>query len=700
MEVGGALMKKLGILATCSFMVLAACGSSEEQEQQQQQIDFAAFDIPALEKIVSDGEPVQAIQIIRGKEQLNLATTEDFLLSTEIYITLLNGVAAEVELDKAIELGAEGEQIDLFRARVLLLQKKLDEAEDVLKEVTFTSDLAYEALLLRGDIKNELKEFEAAKGFYQAAVDDKPDNYYGYVGLAQLELNQGFIEDAFENASKANELQPNDPIVLYLLGSTSRYLLKPDEAIAYLNQALEQNEQHYLALLELVAIYIEKNEFEQARKQLDTVYALSPDDRMARYYSALLLASEGKNEEAEELMLRLGDLPKVYPPAARVYGHIAYRLGKYSTATPYLEQFLRLLPEDRPTRLALAEAYTRRGKAREALRLLKVLLDANEADLEANLQAAAAAGIMGDREKVGEYVSRAQNLAQTGTDEDKELIRSLGRRLAINTYQKGNDQGAIDQLQQMASEDEEDLLTLTLMANLQMESGDLAGAEATTSKLLTVSPDNPVGANLMGSVRYRQRKIDEALEFYNKALEANPEYVSALKNRGLVYLVQEKFVEARDDLAKVIAANPRDAQAHGMYGRALLETGDAKESLGHFQTAEEAFPRSAILHADHSEALAKLGYYATAIKQAQRAISYSGGHKELNAYLNNLIAEWTEIEKTQREEEEKAREERRAKRAEQRKEQEERLKQGRKEGEPKEEGEEDTEPAKDDPPRD
>ncbi|MCK0069685.1 tetratricopeptide repeat protein [Kordiimonas laminariae] len=688
-------MKKLGILATCSFMVLAACGSSEEQEQQQQ-IDFSAFDIPTLEKIVADGEPVQAIQIIRGKEQLNLATIEDFLLSTEIYITLLNGVAAEVELGKAVELGAEGEQVDLFRARVLLLQKKLEEAEEFLAETTFTNDLAYEALLLRGDIKNELREYEAARGFYQAAVDDKPDNYYGYVGLAQLELNQGFIEDAFANASRANELQPDDPIVLYLLGSTSRYLLKPDEAIAYLKRALELNGQHYLALLELAAIYIEKNEFEEARKQLDEVYALSPEDRMARYYSALLLASEGKNEEAEELMLRLGDLPKIYPPAARVYGHIAYRLGKYSTATPYLEQFLRLLPEDRPTRLALAESYTRRGKAKEALRLLKVLLDANEADLEANLQAAAAAGIMGDRQKVGEYVTRAQNLAQNGSVDDQELIRSLGRRLAINNFQKGNDKVAIDQLEAMAAEDDKDLLTLTLMANLQMETGDLESAEKTTSRLLAAAPDSPVGANLMGSIRYRQRKVDEALELYNKAIEQNSEYVSALKNRALVYLVQEKFQEAREDLAKVVAANPRDAQARGMFGRALLETGDAKESLGHFQAAEEAFPRSAILHADHSEALAKLGYYSTAIKRAERAISYSGGHEKLNEYLNNLIAEWTEIDKKQREEEAKAREERKAKRAEQRKERQERLKEGQKEEETTDEG--DDEPPADEPP--
>jgi len=634
---------------------LVAC--SENGVEDAEVIDYASFDTAAVQLLIDNGDYNQALQIIREQEVLGVADKDDYLQATHIHLSVYDGIAAEVAIEKAREAGVEEFDTAISLAKAFLIQRKLAEAEAELEQHLFTGDDAFEVILLRGDIARELGRVEQARSFFNAAIDDKPDNFHGYLGLALLELNLGAYSEAESLAAEAAKYSTDDPIVLYAQGASAHYQLKFDEAVGYLLKAVEVHEKHTLARLELSAIYIDQNNFGSAREQLDKVYEQFPEHPMAKVYSALIFATEGEIEKAEALLLRVGNLIRTYPPAIRTYGLVAFRLGKATTAQPYLEQFLELVPEDRTVRLSLAESYSRRGMPDRSLDVLLPLLGDGSTDLEAHLQAAAAVGVKGEMVEAREWLAKAKSLMSEGDAADKKALRILERRLALARFATGDTERAAEQLRALYGEDNSDFTSLTLLANMQMQGGDVVGAEETTVRMLEVDPDKPVGHNLMGAIRFRQQRFDEALEHYNKALDANQEYLSALKNRGLAYLALRQYDKALPDFENVLERVPDDSDVYGMIGRTYLELERVKDALKFLRLAEDVSPRSPIVLADHAEALALDGYIASAINKANKAKKVAAGNEGLISYLNEKITEWTAVEEERKAEEAKEQEE-------------------------------------------
>ena len=641
-----------GILVAC-LLLLVACGSSEEE--QAETIDYASYDLAGLKELVENGERDFAIEIIRAREQLSLAGVGEHLLSAKIFLSTSNAIAAEVELEKAKRAGASSTEYFLLLTQNHMLQGRYNEAEEVIGNAELKGEDVYPGLLLLADINRARSNFDAARNLYQAAIVDQPENRLAYIGAAQVELTLGKLDEAAKFSEIAMKLAPNDAKTLFVLGSVYRYQLHTKKATELLERSVGLNKTQVLPRLELAGIYTEAGAFEKARTHLDVVYATAPNNRLAKFYTALMLAAEGKPNEAEEILFQLGDLSNAFPLAGRVYGHTLYRLGKFSKAQFHLERFLELVPSDRPSRLALAEIYTRRGRPTKSLELLGPLVGAETADLEAILQAAAAAGSAGNRVLAQKFLERAEAMVATTEAEDGDLGRKLARRIAMNLLAQGKGDEAVSQLRNLMAADGQDFVSLSLLSNVQMTKGDLEGALKSAERMLELAPENPLSSNLMGAVKYRQRNLPEAKVFYDKAIDLSPDYLSALKNRGQLFLVMKKFEEARLDLEKVVTISPQDFQSRGLYGRALLETDNAKEALEQLIAAERVYPKSVVLKADQSEALEQLGYLSSAISKAKEAQALVKEDSGFGRYLEALLIKWEKTEAERMEEEEIAR---------------------------------------------
>ncbi|WP_262689480.1 tetratricopeptide repeat protein [Kordiimonas aestuarii] len=640
-----------------SFGLLAACGGSEEEEAEK--IDYASFDDKAVQQLVDDGEYQKALEVIKAQDELEISDKTDFLTAADIYLNLLDGVAAEVAIEDAREAGASDGEILLKLSRALLLQQKFKKADEILNDTSFEGEEKFQALLLRGDIAQQKQDIQGARYFYRLAIEEKPEDFRGYLGMALLSLNQGQLTEANAFADEAASRVEDDPIVQYVKGAVARYERRTEDAEKHLLKAVDLHSGNMLAYFELIGMYIETGQLEKAQEQLDSVYALVPNNPMAQYFNALILAVEGKTQEAEYMLLRTGDFTRTFPPAARTYGHIAFELGKYSTAQPYLERFLSQAPADRSTRLKLAECLTRRGQSARALLYLEPLIGEGSEDIEGLLQAAAANGAQGNIVETRTYIERANEIAKAAEDMDQNLIAQLGQRLALTRFISGDEVGAIAELQALYSNAEGDAESLTLLANMQMENGDLSGAVATAKRILEVEPDSAVGNNLLGAVAYRHREIDAAMTFYNKALEQNPDYQSALKNRGLANLTANKFEAAKKDFEAVLSKGAEDAQVHAMLGRAYLELGNGKDAATHLKQAEAIIPESAIISTDLAEALTLSGLRSSGITQAQKAKRLAKADENLMQYIDDLIVKWQKEELQAQKDAEAEREKRR-----------------------------------------
>ncbi|WP_417449715.1 tetratricopeptide repeat protein [Kordiimonas sp.] len=644
------------IASVASIGMLAACGSAEEEAEQ---IDYASFDDAAVKQMVDEGEYQKALEVIKAQDEMEISDKTDFLVASDIYLSLMDGVAAEVAIEKAKDAGASEGEVALKLGRALLLQGKFEAAENILKNTEFEAEEKFSALLLRGDIAQQVGDDDGGRRFYLAAVEQNPDDFRGHLGLALQALNLGQLEDADKYAADAAALVEDDPILRYVQGTVARYQQRPEEAEQHLLKAIELHSGNMLAYFELINLYIEAGETEKAQGQIDSIYALAPNNPMAQYFTALMLAIEGKEQEAEYVLLRIGDLTRTFPPAARIYGHVAFTLGKYSSAQPYLERFLERAPGDRVTRIMLAETLSRRGQGAKALLYLEPLIGDENPDVEGLLQAAAAHGSMGRLGEAREYIERANKVARADDEMDQDLVQQLSQRLALSRYIDGDPAGAVAELEAMYADVEGDPESLVLLANMQMETGALDRARDTAERILKIEPDSVIGNNLLGAIRYRNRDVEGAVALYNKALAKNPEYQSALKNRGLAYMTSERYEEAKADFKKLLDLGAEDAQVHAMLGRVYLELGNGKDAAPHLKQATSIIPESAIITTDYAEALALSGLRSTAINQAKRAKLLAKGDANLTQYIDELVVRWQAEEAIAKSAEDAEREKRR-----------------------------------------
>lgn len=622
-------------LVLAGGLCLAACGGSGDSDEG---VDFAAYDDAALVALAEEGAYQQVIDIVNGQEELGIADKQDYLLMAQIYNDVLDGVGAEVAIEKARDAGATEEETAVALSRAFLAQRKEKAALAALDGVSLDSEGTYQALLIQGDIARDGGDVEAAKGFFQKAIDQRPDSYNGYLGLASMALSEGNLDIAENYAREAAARIEEDTVVRHVQGSIARYQGRMGDAIDYLKQSIMLKPGNVLALLELAGVYIDMGRTEEASIELDKIYAITPENPMAYYLSALILAQQGKTQEAEYLLLRTGDITRDYPPASRVYGHVAFKLGKFSTARPYLERFLRVMPSDRLTRLALVECLSRRGDPLRAIRTLAPLLSDDSTDLEAHMQAAGAEGALGHMALARKHLVKAKLLAQAQGRPD--LVHILDRRLALSSFVSGDEAGAMEQLKAMFSENGSDLESLTLLANMQLDKADDEGLADSIVKIRALDSQSALAFNLEGSLAYRQRNLEAALQHFNDALAISPDYDSALKNRSLTLLGLGQFEEARADLEVLREKVPDDPQLRAMYGRVLFELGDVRAALAELKAAEDQMPRSAIVATDHALALSRLGYLSSAISQAEKARRLAAGDQGLIAYIDDLVDVW------------------------------------------------------------
>ena len=98
----------------------------------------------------------------------------------------------------------------------------------------------------------------------------------------------------------------------------------------------------------------------------------------------------------------------------------------------------------------------------------------------------------------------------------------------------------------------------------------LAEAERELDAILKSNANQPDALNLLGAVRAKQKRFDEAEKFFSRAISANAALVSARMNLVQLYLIQGKPQGAISELNQVLRLQPDNAEAFDRLSRLLL----------------------------------------------------------------------------------------------------------------------------------
>lgn len=133
-------------------------------------------------------------------------------------------------------------------------------------------------------------------------------------------------------------------------------------------------------------------------------------------------------------------------------------------------------------------------------------------------------------------------------------------------------------------------------AKATLDSGDAEEAGLICRRSLPVYGRDPNILCLMGEISLRQRRPQEAKNFFAEVIGKHPGFGRALEGMGLALLADKQPADAAEVLGKAVAAVPRRSKTRMALARALAESGHVAESEKSLAEAFSLNPRKAELN--------------------------------------------------------------------------------------------------------
>ncbi|NBC12758.1 MAG: tetratricopeptide repeat protein, partial [Gammaproteobacteria bacterium] len=298
----------------------------------------------------------------------NLA--EARLLLAQLYLRSGEGAAAEKELRRALEIGADPAALrfDLIEAK--LQQQKFAEVLQSLEAAALPEQERARALALRGRAHMGLEETQAAEDAFAAAVALDPSQRDAGAGLVQLALLDGDIDGADAASGRLREQYPQDPDIMLLRAEVERRAERPEAAVALYGEVLELEPENLRALLGRATTLVSLERFDDARTDLEQVDAIQPNIVIASYLRGVMAFYDRDWDTAGEHLQRVLSARPAHVQSQLLMGIVSYARDDLQLAEEYLSRINTAMPGNPQAAKVLAAT---RLKLREPERAVAVL---------------------------------------------------------------------------------------------------------------------------------------------------------------------------------------------------------------------------------------------------------------------------------------------------------------------------------------
>jgi len=429
----------------------------------------------------------------------------------------------------------------------------LVQAQDALKGDTYdsyqkASKIAEEALLINPDS-------DKAHAFAAYAYAVRWGDHGG---------DESTHQRAEEHLADANRLRGKEPIsqVFATQALLKFYSGKGAEAIKDLKPIVddlkEKGSRPSLLLLTLGIIQMNQGDLEGAKDNLESAQAAASDD--PRVYSALGTLSRRRGNDGEALKFFSSALkytrdshPEALIGTALLILDQPNPAGGYSNAAKFLKRVLDSQPPPSPRQLAMAHMVQAFLISRGSREIPLYTSKDFQAELWKNT------GIPQDAAKAKQEVQKEEDTAMQDKS-NPELFLIRGKRLL---YEE-NYAGAAAEIRTAISMNAQRAhYHVELAKALMRKEGGEKDAEDALRKALTLVPESPKLMTLLAQALYKQKKVDEAIGQYEKAIR-DPK----TKNAEARYALGRIYRDDKKDYGKASDFFKRAAEE--FYGDSLM----------------------------------------------------------------------------------------------------------------------------------
>ncbi|NJL61208.1 MAG: tetratricopeptide repeat protein [Methylacidiphilales bacterium] len=142
---------------------------------------------------------------------------------------------------------------------------------------------------------------------------------------------------------------------------------------------------------------------------------------------------------------------------------------------------------------------------------------------------------------------------------------------------------------QLSEREKAERTQLIQSVNLQINQGNLNGAEENLRQLVKKFPKDAFGHYQLGNVFLRQEKAEDAIKSFQEATRLNPRYALAYNGMGVGYASQEKWDDAIIQFRKALEINPEYGDALMFLGQVLVQANKRDEGIASLNKALNIF---------------------------------------------------------------------------------------------------------------
>ncbi|WP_019027170.1 XrtA/PEP-CTERM system TPR-repeat protein PrsT [Colwellia piezophila] len=479
------------------------------------------------------------------------------ILYAKVLLAHENGVAAEVELNYANELGADLDLIRPLKAKALLFQQKFKAALELTIPGESRTELEIELAYLRGQAFIGLKKFVAAGESFDYALKLAPGYNLANLGKAQIFLARKQFKKAEQYTDKALQgynIPSRARVIrarLYLIAGDSEAALKQ------LNQAIELNPNYLAARMIKAEVLLSQGNIELAEEDIDYILDRAPKEPQTNYLRVIAASNKGQPEYLEEtlsnILATLAALPdnirQENPQYLYLAGYILYKQNSLVEASGFFNQYLDLVNDYRAI-VMLAEIEITRQEFKSAKRLLGKAnrhFPKNETIL--NLLASAFMGL-NQYESAQRYFIESLQINPSNPNVVLHLAESF---IAQENYSKAIE--LLLKIEQAFPNYVPALLALNTSFN-HIRQFDQAIARS--KNLVVIAPDNSYFHFLHGSNLRANKQLTEAESSFNQAVSLSADYVDAKVALTELLVIQGNTNQAKIDLNILLKQYPKN----------------------------------------------------------------------------------------------------------------------------------------------
>lgn len=509
------------------------------------------------------------------------------LLLGRALVPMGDGVSAEKELRRALDLGKSEQELIADLGAALLLQKDYASVlDEVSLDLAATDQDRFELMLIRGHALLGLgKPAEARELFETVLAHDAENNQALQAVYASYVAEQEYLQ-ARETLAYIQRNSPDFVPGWIASGTLSMMEKNPQKSLQDYQKALSlATEQRSIsgqsaALTGMVEVHIAQQDIDAAKEYLDQLMSLVPNSLGAQFLAARIEYLERNWPEAQESLRRIIRKAPTFLPAQMLAGALHLQLNNLGQAELYLSAVVEATPANADARRLLAETRLRQKKLSDATDILQPVVDRDDADAASLALAARASLGAGDSDAAIGYLER--RIAGDPRDPDLRLD------LAVAHLALGQTEGAqeiLDEIEDLSGGGgyRHGLLGVVVSAL----DGDAAAALRLADGMLEQWPDDVRLHRLIGGLHFSEGRYKDARRSFEAAHKEGSNDIVSMTNLARVDFAEGDYASARNRFLSALEERPDNPEILLALARVAAAEQDREAALKWLERARE-----------------------------------------------------------------------------------------------------------------